>query len=170
MHCTHTFLDLFFTTLTVRILECHYDHWIHHATTVSHTLENLQDVVGVHDGCPGACRQSRRRTGRRGSADELIAPLTTSDLLFCRFPHNNTLPYTSQKDHLQHLPHEFYTSNPAIKVPKRSQIVEQPEDYQNSSTASAISSTKTKPCSSRWGIQTSKQCLHDFQCAISELL
>ena len=89
------FLTFFFTTLTVRILGCHYDHWIHHATTVSHTLENLQDVVGVHDGCPGACRQSRRRTGRRGSADELIAPLTTSDLLFCRFPHNNTMPYTS---------------------------------------------------------------------------
>lgn len=52
-----------------------------------------------------------------GAALASQSPLTTSDLMFCRFSHNTTMQYPSQKDRPQYLPHEFHTSNPAIKTP-----------------------------------------------------
>ena len=154
----------------MRTSRYHHDNWIHHATTVSHTVERLHDV-DVCDGCSGACpgHQSPNLRAVGGAALASQSPLTTSDLMFCRFSHNTTMQYRSQKDRPQYLPHEFHTSNPAIKTPKRPEVIEQSESYQNPSTATAISSTKTESRNSRRSFQTSKQCSHDFQCAISEL-
>jgi hypothetical protein len=71
-----------------------------------------------YDCCSGACDQSKRCG--RGSAGESVAPsYIRPHVLSLPAYHNNTMPYTSQEDHLQYLPHELHTSNPAIKIPKR---------------------------------------------------